>query len=67
MKNDVVYVFSEKKDGAERRRHKRIAPRYVIAPEKASQEGINEALRGVDQHVYLGLGDAWDRIFGGDA
>jgi hypothetical protein len=62
---DVTVIASEL-DGAELRREKRRRRLHVRCEGQSDQNTIQEALTRSDRAtVWTGLGDAWDRIFGG--
>ena len=61
---DEIRVISGNKDGVDRRREKAKSRRYLVCDGTADNDEINEALASGASH-FLGLGDVWERIFGG--
>ena len=60
-----VVVIPSDKDGAELRKTKAESKYYVRCDGKADDQEINEALQhSTGGRHWLGLGRAWDRIFG---
>jgi hypothetical protein len=60
-----VVVIPSEKDGAELRKAKAGNKYYVRCDGKADDEQINEALKhSTSSRQWLGLGNAWNRIFG---
>jgi len=59
-----VTVISSDKDGAELRRIKARNPYHVRATGTRDEGVINDAIDGSESRVFLGLGEAWERIFG---
>jgi hypothetical protein len=60
-----VVVIPSEKDGAELRKAKSENKYYVRCGGKADDQEINEALKSsTSSRQWLGLGRAWNRIFG---
>ncbi len=62
---DEISVISGDKDGADLRREKARGRYYTRCDGKADDAEINEAIRGVGGRQFLGLGEAYERVFGG--
>lgn len=60
---DTIRVISGDKDGADLRRDQFQHPWHIRCDGKKDNERIQEAI-DTGGHLFLGLGDAWERIFG---
>jgi len=62
---ETIKVISGDKDGKDLRQEMARSKYYLRCDGKTDNEEINEALQEVGKIQWLGLGNAWDRIFGG--
>ncbi len=61
---DEIRVISSEIDGASLRREQ-FYNRYTVRCDgKSDDQEINDAIQSAGKSFYLGIGDAWDRIFG---
>ena len=62
--SDEIRVISADKDGADLRREKKKASRYVRCDGTADDVEINEAIQGLGNKTWKLPPGAWERIFG---
>jgi len=60
-----IRVISADMDGTELRRERQKNRRHIRCDGKADDGEIQEAINGVGKTMWSGLGEAWERIFGG--